>query len=156
MIDKKIPASLEKTINKQSLRSEFKNLIWNIRRAVMDNRAHVIMHTNHKFNAKIIKRIYDMGVIEGWERRGKYIFIKLRSTFITGHQGNFTHLSADGIGHLPKPRHGGVSYTAKRIQKYQRTGGHHKVGFFNTDKGVVESAEAASAQIGGLPLFEVK
>jgi len=27
MIDKKIPASLEKTINKQSLRSEFKNLI---------------------------------------------------------------------------------------------------------------------------------
>jgi len=122
----------------------------------MDNRSHVIVHVDHKFSMKIIKRIYYTGAIEGFEKRGKYLFIKLPSVFTTSHHANLGHWSIDGISSLPKPRHGGASYSAKTIQKYQRMGGHHKTAFFNTDRGIVEGSEAASKQIGGLPLFQIK
>jgi hypothetical protein len=117
----------------------------------------VVLRLKHAFNVALLKQLFIAGIIEGFERQGSYILIKLPTAFQKGHLSLFSggHL-VDTISSYPKPRHGGINYKAKTIQKQTRFAGQSCVIFFNTDKGVIDNSLASSSKTGGQPLFQVK
>jgi hypothetical protein len=123
---------------------------------LFDRRAYVIINTGHKYSLKLVNQLYQAGIIEGYEKKGSYLFVRLSTSFSAGRLESFACISSDSISNMPTPRHGGTNYTMKNIQKYERVGGHHKMAFFNTDKGIITGSEASFKQTGGLPLFQIK
>jgi hypothetical protein len=141
-----------------SLRSSFKNMVWVLRRALLDKRSFVILRNPHRRNHIMIRELHSAGVIESFERKGHYLFIKLPAAPLSG--GRLQNQAQDAVSNalsaLPVPRHGALAYSAKDIQKYQRYSGGQVLGFFNTDLGLVDGSKAASRQVGGVPLFQIR